>query len=130
MIGSEEHPFDTIDEELITTKVTSPPVYICYKFLFLQIQYCEEHLNLLSILSPGFTENRAHMAFHYAETLDWSLKRSLLGCATEEVVQLIRENLKIVVETFGGYKLGSSEKDKSQEAESFMRSLLKDFVVN
>ena len=70
------------------------------------------------------------MAFHYAETLHWSLKRSLLGCATEEAFQLIRENLKIVVETFGGYKLGTSEKDKGQEAESLMRSLLKDFVVN
>ena len=63
------------------------------------------------------------MSFHYAEALYWSLRRSLQGCATEEVIPLIEDNLNMVVETFGEYRLGSSEKDRSTKAESLLKKL-------
>ena len=80
-----------------------------------------EHLELLSVLSPGLTENRAHMAFRYAETLFWSLKRNLLSCSSQEAISLIKDSLDVVVDTFGDYKQGSSENDKSLDALSLLQ---------
>ena len=101
LIGNHKYGYETFSGDLLERKVS----------------FCRDHLKIQSLLSPGLSEYRAYISLHLAEALYWGVQRHVIM----EDSHLIPELLKVVVDIWGQYRSGSSEKIKAQEAEDLLR---------
>ena len=101
LIGNHKYGYETVSGDLLARKVS----------------FCRDHLKIQSVLSPGLSESRAYISLHLAEALYWGLQRHVIM----EDSHLIPDLLKVVVDIWGQYRSGSSEKTKAQEAEDLLR---------
>ena len=103
LIGNQRYGYDGVSEELLERKVF----------------YCRELLQVQSVLSPGLSEYRAYISLHLAETLYWAHKRDIMPLD----LPFISELLLIVIDIWGQYRNGSTEKSKASEAEDILQKL-------
>ena len=107
LIGGKDHPYDKVEEDLLKLKV----------------QYCEDHLDLISVLSPGLSESSGWMSLHLAEALVCCVERGLDNI--QEKKTIIEDNLERVVQIFGPYRTDSYEREKAEHAKVLMKKVAK-----
>ena len=112
LIGGEENSYDDVDQSVLELKQ----------------KYCQEHLKLSEILSPGLTEYRAYISFHYAETLLARMSRNFVKRDTEALTSLV-DHLDSVILIWSDYRLGSIERGKVELAQ-ILKQKVKKFVVS
>ena len=100
LIGGDENSYDDVEEELLRKK----------------LDYCDEHLKLADILSPGLTEFRAYMSLHRAQTIYQLMTRGHMKSDPETVMTLF-DHLDTVILIWRDYRLGSIESGKVELAE-------------
>lgn len=100
LIGGEENSYDEVDQSALELKQ----------------EYCQEHLKLCETLSPGLTEYKAYVSFHYAETLLARMSRNLVKRDTETLKSIV-DHLDSVILIWSDYRLGSIERGKVELAE-------------
>ena len=115
IIGGERCQYSEVEESLLKDKLS----------------YCEDHLELQTIIAPGLTEYRAYISLHYAETLYWALVRGVqLDRPSGDLVDLAMEHLDMVTRIWGDYRVGSVERSRMEEAEVIRNQLLAEFDAN
>ena len=125
LIGSDKHEYNKVSEDL----------------LLIKMRFCEDHLEVQKILSPGLTEYRAYISLHYAETLYQLVTRFSEKCndttggtcnnTTDNTCNNITgdtctmmtramEHLETVIRTWQDYRQGSSERQKTEHAQHML----------
>ena len=100
LIGGDDNSYDIVDEGILEKKLV----------------YCKEHLKLCDILTPGLTEYRAYLSFHYAETLHAMMSRGFMKSDPEALASL-EDHLDTVIRIWSDYRQGSLEREKVELAE-------------
>ena len=95
LIGGEENSYNDVDQWLLEKKLV----------------YCQEHLKVCKILTPGLTEYRAYVSFHYAETLHAMMSRDLMTWDADNLASLL-DHLDSVIHIWSDYRQGSTENGK------------------
>ena len=114
IIGGERCQYSEVEESLLKDKLS----------------YCEDHLELQSIIAPGLTEYRAYISLHYVETLYWTLVREVqLDRPSGDLVNLAM-HLDMVTRIWGDYRVGSVERSRMEEAEMIRNRFLAEFDAN
>ena len=108
LIGGEENSYEEVDQSALELKQ----------------EFCQEHLKLCEILSPGLTEYRAYVSFHYAETLLARMSRNFVKRDTETMISIV-DHLDSVILIWSDYRLGSIERGKVELAEILKQKVKK-----
>ena len=113
LIGGDDNNYDIVDEGILKKKLV----------------YCKEHLKLCEILTPGLTEYRAYLSFHYAETLHAMMSRGLMKCDPEALASLVN-HLDTVIRIWSDYRQGSIEREKVELAEILKQEINSQLPAN
>ena len=113
LIGGDDNSYDIVDEGILEKKLL----------------YCKQHLKLCDILTPGLTECRAYISFHYAETLHAMMSRGLMECDPEVLASLVN-HLDTVIRIWSDYRQGSIEREKVELAEILKQEINSQLPAN